>query len=451
MLLMCRENGGLQTGPTCDLPQLRPTLQFKIFERIRMVRTAIALSVMGWCGGMFLTADAALGQSEAQRTRGEQMVERAIGWLRVQQDGESGGWAVNPRGPTFPAITGLVLTGMMMQPGIDAGDGSVRKGLEFLLSHRQADGGIYDRILPSYNTAICLSALSKIDDDRAREAIGPAQNFLRGVQFSEASVAPGPDGGGGEVRPVMKDHPFYGGVGYGQHGRPDLSNLTFFIQAMHDSGVPSDDPAFQRALVFLSRTQMHEDVNDMAYAKGSRQGGFIYATAEKGEQVRGDGTGAPGQSFAGMLEETLDDGTRVSRLRAYGSMTYAGFKSLLYANLPRDDRRVQVAHEWIRHHYTVEENPGLGTDGMYYYYITFARALDTLGEATLEVVRDGGAVERRDWAGDLIERLSSLQNEDGSFRSVDDRWMEDNSVLITAYAVIALQHAVRERGGKGGE
>jgi squalene-hopene/tetraprenyl-beta-curcumene cyclase len=384
---------------------------------------------------------ALLGQTPAQKATADEMLDRAISWLRTQQDEASGGWAVNPRGPSFPAITGLVLSGMMMQPGIDSGDPAVQRGLTYILSHRQDDGGIYDRMLASYNTAICLSALARIDDDRAREAIGPAQNFLRGLQFSETSLVEG--AAAGETQRVSRDHPFYGGVGYGRHGRPDLSNLTFFVQAMHDSGVPSDDPAFQRALVFLSRTQMHEAVNDMPYAQGSLQGGFIYATAETGAQVAEEPGRVPGQSFAGTIEETLSDGTRASRLRAYGSMTYAGFKSYLYADLPRSDQRVQFAYDWIRRNYTLDENPGIGTDGLYYYFVTFARALDALGQETLEVVGDGDIAERRAWAGDLIDRLAGLQNEDGSFRSVDDRWMEDNSVLITAYAVLSLQHAVR--------
>ncbi len=51
-------------------------------------------------------------------------------------------------------------------------------------------------------------------------------------------------------------------------------------------------------------------------------------------------------------------------------------------------------------------------------------------------------VDSRDWANDLIDKMATLQNEDGSFKSVDSRWMEDNPVLITAYALLALQHAV---------
>lgn len=394
-----------------------------------VVGCAVSISALG--SGV---ANDPSGPGAEQRERGERMTARAIEWLRTKQDEESGGWSVNPRGPAFPAITGLVLNGMMMEPGIDSRDASVQRGLGFILSHRQASGAIYDRVLPSYNTAVCLSALARIDDPRAKEAIGPAQDFLRGIQFSSESVVEGAEAG--ETARVTEDHPFYGGVGYGRHGRPDLSNLSFFIQAMHDSGVPTDDPAYQRALVFLQRTQMHEKVNDMPYAKGSRQGGFIYATGETGE------TAGMGQSFAGMIEESMDDGTHVSRLRAYGSMTYAGFKSYLYADLPRDDERVKLAYEWIRRHYTVDENPGLGTDGMYYYYVTFARALEALGEPSINVLREEGRTEDRNWANDLIDQLAELQNEDGSFRSVDDRWMEANDVLITAYAVLALQHAL---------
>src|SRR5690606_4490870 len=161
------------------------------------------------------------------------------------------------------------------------------------------------------------------------------------------------------------------------------------------------DPAFQRAIVFLQRVQMHDEFNDMAYADGSRQGGFIYATSVNKDDVGG------GQSQAAtMIEETLDDGANVSRLRAYGSMTYAGFKSYIYAGLSKDDPRVVAAREWIARNYTLEENPHMGADGLYYYFVTFARAMDAYGEE--EIVTDRG--ERRRWADDLIDRLAELQN-----------------------------------------
>jgi squalene-hopene/tetraprenyl-beta-curcumene cyclase len=122
-------------------------------------------------------------------------------------------------------------------------------------------------------------------------------------------------------------------------------------------------------------------------------------------------------------------------------MTYAGFKSYLYAGLSKNDPRVAAARGWIESHYTLTENPGVGTDGLYYYYVMFAKALDADGRATV-LTPDGS----RDWRVDLVNQLSSLQNEDGSFRSVDDRWMENDPVLITAYALNALQLASKSLG-----
>ncbi len=377
------------------------------------------------------------------------MIETTEAYLRAAQDPETGGWSVptDERLPHFPAITGLVLTGLVLDQTIDPNDATVTRAAEYLLSWQQADGGIYDRMLPSYGTSISLSALAPLDEDPAvRDAIARAQAFLKRVQYSEAAD---PTAGGDESPdPVDPEHPFYGGVGYGKHGRPDLSNLNLALQGLHDSGTSPDDASFQRALAFLERTQMLDSVNPMPYADGSSQGGFIYATApnaaalsvgDGGPALGGDGLG---QSQAGLIEETLDDGTTVSRLRAYGSMTYAGFKSYLFASLERDDPRVRGALRWIEHNYTLAENPGMGEQGLYYYFVTFARALDAWGEPTIERATDG-TPEPRDWANDLIDRLAELQQPDGSFEVRHERWLEDDPVLISAYSLIALRHAVR--------
>lgn len=373
----------------------------------------------------------AMAIDEAHIRVGERVIERAIGYLRAQQDAATGGWSVSERGPALPAITGLVVHGMLLDPRIDDTDPAVRRGMEYMLSFRQPDGGIYDQVLSNYNTAICLSALAQSARPDAASAIGPAQEFIRATQWSEESIDHS------ETGRVDPSHPFYGGIGYGGHERPDLSNLAIALEGMRDSGVASDDKAFQRALTFLARVQMSDKINDMPYADGSEQGGFIYATSPSGSEL------GAGESKAGLTPgEGSADVPR--HLRAYGSMTYAGFKSYIYADLDRDDPRVTTAYDWIRRNYTLQENPGVGTDGMYYYFVTFARALDAWGLPYVETINpDGSEGEARDWANDLIDRLAELQNPDGSFRVIDDRWMEDNPVLITAYALLALQHAVR--------
>jgi squalene-hopene/tetraprenyl-beta-curcumene cyclase len=355
----------------------------------------------------------------------------------------------------FPAVTGLVVKGMLLEPGMTEEDPTVMAGMKHLLSAQKPDGGFYVAALPTYNTAICLSAISESKLPQAKDAIAKAQTFLKKLQFSEdATAIAGLDE---SPRAVSPSDSFYGGWGYGKHGRPDMSNTQWALEALHDSGLPTDDPAFQRALVFLQRCQMVDSVNDMPYADGTNQGGFIYATSENKDKV------GIGQSFAGEIEETLSDGTKASKLRAYGSMTYAGFKSYIYAGLKKDDPRVTLAKKWISENYTLTENPGMGLDGYYYYLLTFARTLEAGGETTIATPRDPKAPapnpdtpkpvhadglklgelfwKKHDWRVDLINRLGELQQPDGSFKSVDDRWMENDPVLITAYSLIALQHA----------
>ncbi len=495
-------------------------------------------------------ADGAIKIMDATPTRSaSEQAAKAIAYLRSVQDEKTGGWAIPPQGPTFPAITALVLSGMLMEPGVTIDDPSVKRAVEFILSKQQEDGGIYDQLLPSYNTAISISALAKLPrTPELQERIDKAVAFLKTLQYGEGAQVR--DGFAENAAIVDRSHPFYGGWGYGRHGRPDLSNSGWAVEAMKDAGVDPSDPAFQRALVFIQRTQMTgagvdgKPINDMPYAAESTQGGFIYATSvnrdtigsgqsQAGEYVEsmsggpgvigtvrlgkgpdgkqivltsnelerriqlylkqstdpavhdqagnfmvvlgpsGDGMSASSftvhfaitepekvrtilwdtlsqelENAAAVQVRPVDHWQGVSRLRAYGSMTYSGFKSLLYAGLKKGDPRVDAALGWIQQNYTVEENPGLGTDGMYYYYVVFARALHALGQPTLEVTSEDGEKSPRNWGHDLAARLSTLQNDDGSFRSVDDRWMEDNPVLITAYSLVALQHARGAEGGK---
>lgn len=412
----------------------------------RSMTRARALAA-GACA-VVLSAGTASAIDAAHKAKADALAAKAESFLLAHQDKATGGWSVPeapkadpgkpeaqaPSQPHMPGITGLVLRGLVMNPKMSHDDLAITSGVKYLLSHQQPDGGIYDRAAPAYNTSLAISALSQIKQPYAQDAVKPALKFLRHLQWGEE--ADGVVGGKEAAKPVTKDHPFYGGVGYGRSGRPDTSNLNMFMDALQDAGVPSTDPAVQRALVFLSRTQMLDEVNDMPYADGSRQGGFVYSTAENAESI----DKRAGQSQAGTMEETLSDGTTASRLRAYGSMTYAGFKSYAYAKLDRDDVRVTSALGWIKSNYTVDENPGMGSEGQYYYYLTFSRALAAWGEAGFDVKVNEG-VQRRDWANDLVDKLETLQEPDGQFRSVNKRWMEDNPVLITAYSLIALREA----------
>jgi squalene-hopene/tetraprenyl-beta-curcumene cyclase len=120
-------------------------------------------------------------------------------------------------------------------------------------------------------------------------------------------------------------------------------------------------------------------------------------------------------------------------------MTYAGFKSMLYAGLSKDDPRVKDALGWIALHFTFEENPGLGQQGYFYYIHAMSRALHA---ARIDRLRDGKGVER-EWRRELVAELVSRQREDGSWRNSAERWEESNEDLATIYAVLALEEALK--------
>jgi len=119
---------------------------------------------------------------------------------------------------------------------------------------------------------------------------------------------------------------------------------------------------------------------------------------------------------------------------SYGSMTYAGMKSMIYANVDKNDERVQAAYNWIRTHYTVETTPLMGNQGLFYYYQTMAKSLNAYGE---EIITDNNNSEHQ-WRYELADQLLKTQNEEGFWVNENGRWWENNPVLVTAYSLLAL-------------
>lgn len=124
-------------------------------------------------------------------------------------------------------------------------------------------------------------------------------------------------------------------------------------------------------------------------------------------------------------------------LRSYASMTYAGLKSMIHAGLTPDDPRVKAAYTYITKNYSLDENPGLGQRGLYYYYQTFARALAMVGKPTL--VDASG--KSHDWRAELTAALAARQGKDGSWVNPADRFMEGDPNLVTAYGLLSLDYA----------
>ena len=126
-------------------------------------------------------------------------------------------------------------------------------------------------------------------------------------------------------------------------------------------------------------------------------------------------------------------------LRSYGSMSYAGLLSFVYAEIPRDDERMRAALQWLSENYTIEENPGLGKQGLFYYFYLMTKALSASSVEELRT-KDGKRVA---WARPLALRMMDLQAAEGWWENDVARWMEKDRVLVTAYCVTALSLLAR--------
>jgi squalene-hopene/tetraprenyl-beta-curcumene cyclase len=351
-------------------------------------------------------------------------ISKGLNFLKQQQNKADGSWST----PEEPAITGLVLTAFMGDPSrrpTDAILPEVEKGYQFLLSKVKPDGGIYSKGRANYNTSIALTALTVNPKPEYEKTILDARKFVVGQQndFGEKGVA---------------DNEFDGGIGYGKPSadkppRADLSNTHFAVEALHyskklfeDKATPEDkknELNWGAAIKFIERCQNLPASNDQKWASDDpkNKGGFIYE---------------PGISKSSE-EIKLPDGR--TAMRSYGSISYAGMLSFIYAGLTPDDPRVKAALQWLGENYTLEENPGMGQEGLYYYYHTMAKALTVAGLDELKT-KDGKSV---DWRTELARHLLNNQKPDGSWLNSTGRWMENDPVLVTAYTLLALQHVHR--------
>ncbi|MBK1830574.1 terpene cyclase/mutase family protein [Verrucomicrobiaceae bacterium R5-34] len=349
-------------------------------------------------------------------------IERGNAYLKSKQH-EDGYWGESK----YPAFTALAVTAAMRSPSYEKSE-HIEKAYKWILSNQHADGGIYVKGLATYNTATSLTALVAAGKKEYHPAILQARRFLINQQTDWDTK--------GET-----DNVFDGGIGYGgSYPHSDLSNTHLAIEALRLSRSIAQDEAngkqpelnWDAAITFISRTQNLKETSDVEGI--SDDGSFNYY---------------PGDSKA--VEKNVNpDGTKT--LRGYGSMSYAGLLSMIYADLDASDPRVAAAKQWLSENYTVKENPGLATkddpslgqQGLYYYYQTMAKALSAANLDNLEL-KDG---EKADWRTDLANQLLKRQREDGSWINAENsRWWENDAILVTCYAVLSLEqiyHSIPE-------
>ena len=320
----------------------------------------------------------------------------------VKCQAEDGHWS----DPQMPALTALPLWALSGANGRVKSAASIvsaqalRKAADYVLATQRPDGGFYvpkpgrgGSGLGNYNTSVCLSALFD-------SGLAPASALLKAREYIASSQLTG-------------DDTMAGGFGYDKISRrhyADLSNTSYALSAMAKTssleelrtGGKRVDIDWEKALSFVENLMEREgpDAGGAAYNERTPQAGTT--------------TNAQGRVH----------------LRAYGSMTYAAVLSMCSAKLDRGDPRVRQSLEYLSKNWTVDENPGMGSQGLYYFYDIMARALSA---AQVDTV--GG----HEWKKELGAKIVSLQKPDGSWSNDNNRFWEADPVLCTSFALIVLE------------
>jgi squalene-hopene/tetraprenyl-beta-curcumene cyclase len=412
-------------------------------------------------------------------------IQRGVNYLTDTQE-KNGSWLNQP---SVTALCAVALRNSNSEQNASIRKAAVEKARKYILDHVHPDGSITpdDGSYVNYTTSICLAALAIINNPADKDVMRKARHFLIGEQITEERLdflkkkfeaykkaidilikeQDNPFLAGLDIdrkrlekvykkykdyasKDLSKNNPFYGGIGYGSGGPtvPDLSNTSWALEALYltdnlDSEAGGGNPetakksalAWKRAVEFLRKVQRIPESADSSWvvADGKKfDGGFVYQ---------------PG--YSKVNDKAAKNGTKMPKnklgypdtpgLRSYGTMTYAGLKSMIYANLKKDDFRVKAANEWASKHYTLDENPQMGPEGHYYYLHLFSKAHAVMGDDYV-TTPDG---VKHNWRVDLIKKLLGLQKGKGQwYNDKSGRWWESIPQLSTAYSLIAIEVAL---------
>ncbi len=341
----------------------------------------------------------ALGLAACGAAMGDAALEASIArgarYLLAQQDA-AGFWSDRQ----MPALTALPVWALAGSPDAAGAASAISNGVAYVLSTQREDGGFYvpkpgrgGSGLGNYNTSVCLSALFV-------SGKAPADPLLKAREYIASSQLTG-------------DDTMAGGFGYDKVSRrryADLSNTSYAMDAMRRTQALEEvRPGGRR--VDLDWDKALSFVETLMKKEGPEAGGAAY----------NDRTPQAGAAT---------NGTGKVQLRAYGSMTYAAVLSMCHANLDRSDPRVRQSLEYLEKNWSVTENPGMGSQGLYYFYDIMARALSAAG-----VEKVGG----HDWKKELSAEVMARQQPDGSWKNDNNRFWEADPVLCTSFAMLVLE------------
>ena len=336
-------------------------------------------------------------------------VNRSLDWLAAQQK-DDGSWSNG----SYPALTALAMWSFARGEHPGKKD-IIARATAFILSCVREDGGIYRQVkgrkgggLSNYNTAICMTALHATGNPALVRTIQDARRFIAGGQHFGDDIY---NGGFGYDRATKRAYTDLLNTYYGT----EAMNRTADVEDLRPSGEQRVDIDWNRTVKFIERMQNKPE------AGPDNAGGFFYN---------------PSDPKAGAT--TNKSGVVI--FRSYGSITYAGMLALVHADVSRNDVRVRSAFDWAARHWTLNENPGMGHQGLFFFYNILTRALSASGN-DLVPLQDGSFLN---WREELARELLNRQRVDpstghGYWRNDTGRFWENDAILATAYSILALE------------
>lgn len=368
----------------------------------------------------------------------QQRIDRSLAkaaQFLVKKQAADGSWRSETYGPFKHgnSLTPLIVHALARTTLPDS-RAACQKGAAFLAAQVQPDGridpGPAKMTYPVYTAAgavLVLSDKAYADQHKARDAW---LAYLRQMQLTE-DLGWQPD-----------DKP-YGGWGYcpelprkpspGELPPPltesNISATLFALEALRAAGVPADDPVIQKALVFVKRCQNYADESQQRDPTFD-DGGFIFIYDDAARNK----AGVAGKDRLGR-----------ERFASYGSTTADGLRALLLCGLPPGDARVQAARKWLTDHFRTDALPGKFVTGRaevrasyyFYYMCSLAQALQAADVGEINALAG-----KANWAEAVADELLQKQREDGSWANDAVAGRENDPLVATAMAMLAL-HACR--------
>jgi hypothetical protein len=258
---------------------------------------------------------------------------------------------------------------------------------------------------PVYTLSTAIVCL--VNENDGSEKIEPLVARLRAYQFTPERGWTGEDkslGGWGYNKQPMKK----GDVGILD---ANLSATVYALRGLRAAGVAVDDAAIVQGLDFVRRCQNYTPRSHVGPAWDD--GGFFFSPVCVERNKAGERDDINGH------------------YRSYGAMTADGIRALAYCGISE----LRGARDWMLAHFAVDVQPGEFPEikrsyqhGMYYYYLASLAEAATLYPNCAP----------QDWRKKMSEAILQKQNADGSWTNRFTDGREDDPVVGTMHAALAL-------------